>query len=225
MIFRPKTWFRNTIKARSGRGFDDINQPIGSVLSISAIGDNELRVIDGCEAVSGAFLEHTGDVAAAVIAGEFEQAFLHCPQAGESDIGVGGFKNLPHLVIVHDACGDLLVVMVQRLDVDADGPVAHGTSHCGAAMAHAEVDVGVSGQGRLAVGVIGELRQLVDAIFRHQCPMQQPVGRHAQAPVALMAVTQGLLPPLGADSGQRLLQVKIIDMIVDVDHFFSSNWM
>ena len=54
-----------------------------------AAGDDELRVIDESEAVIRAVLKHAGDVTATVVTGEFEKAFFHCPQAGESGIGVG----------------------------------------------------------------------------------------------------------------------------------------
>ena len=47
--------------------------------------------------------------------------------------------------------------------------------------------------------------------------LQQAVGGQTQALVTLLPVAQGVLPPLRADRGKRLLQVKSVNMVVDVD--------
>lgn len=122
-----------------------------------------------------------------------------------------------HLAVIHDVTGYLLVILVNRLDVDADGMIAHSAGHGQAAVTQAEVDVGAPLQRRLATRVVDELWQLPDAVLLFQRLLQQAVGGKAQALVALVAVAQGILPPLLTDREQRLLQVKVVDMFVDVN--------
>jgi hypothetical protein len=86
-------------------------------------------------------------------------------------------------------------------------------------VAQAEVDVGMPLQQRLAFVSISENGRLIDAVFQHQGALQQAVGGNAQALVALLPVAQGVFTPLRADRRQRLLQVKTVDMVVDVGQF------
>ena len=122
-----------------------------------------------------------------------------------------------HLAVIHDLTGYVHVILVKRLDVDADGMVAHSAGHGQAAVTQAEVDVGAPLQRWLAAGVVDELGQLMDTVLDVKGSLQQAVGGKAQALVALVAVAQGILPPLLTDREQRLLQVKVVDMFVDVN--------
>ena len=115
--------------------------------------------------------------------------------------------------------GYLWAVMVHCLDVDTDGMVTNGHGHGLVAVAQAEVDVMMSLQQRLALISIGENGRLVDAVFLEQSMLQQAVGGQTQALVTLLPVAQGVFAPLGADRRQRLLQVKTVDMVVDVGQF------
>ena len=128
-------------------------------------------------------------------------------------------------MVIHHTGGDFLVVGVDGLDVDADGPVIQHTCRSLMAVAQAEVDVWPVGEHGLAVGAINQDGRLVDAVFSLQGVVQQSIGCHTQPLVALVTVSQGLLTSLGAHLGQGLLQVKVHDLVVDVDHFFSSNLM
>lgn len=58
-----------------------------------------------------------------------------------------------------------------------------------------------------------------------QGTMQEPIGCNTEALIVLMAVAQGIFPPLRTYLIEGLLQVKVHDMVIDVDHFcYGSNY-
>lgn len=198
--------------------------------------DGELGVNDCCETAMGGLIEHVEDVdvATGVLAGfggrrscEFVETLLHGPEAREGYLGTSRSEYFLQFALVHHTPSDVLAVMGKRLHIDADGAVAEGASNGLVAMTYRKVYSVwcMVYEGGLAVGGIGELGEVSDAVFLLQSALQQAIGRHTQTLVNFLTVTQGLLPPLGTDRSQRLLQIKVPYALVDVDHFLSSNWM
>lgn len=191
--------------------------------SLLADGADVAGVDDGAEMAERGAHKQVRRVAIGVISSDFIETFFHGPQAGKGDVGAGRSLNLMHLVWVHHAPGDLDVVVVKRFNVDADGVVTHSHGHRLVAVAQAKVYAGMSSKQWLTLAVIGENGRLVDAVFQQQGTLQQAVSGQAQALVPLLAVAQGIVTPLLAHCCQCLPQVKIVDMVVDVDHCFNSK--
>ena len=55
--------------------------------------------------------------------------------------------------------------------------------------------------------------------------LQQPIGCDAEPLVTLLPVTQGMLASLLTNGCQCLLQVKIPNMVININHDFNWNWM
>ena len=56
--------------------------------------------------------------------------------------------------------------------------------------------------------------------------MQETKGCNTKALIALIAVAQGIFPPLRTYLLEGLLQVKVHDMVIHINHaFFKSNLM
>lgn len=59
-----------------------------------------------------------------------------------------------------------------------------------------------------------------------QGTMQEPKSCNTEALIVLMAVAQGIFPPLRTYLIEGLLQVKVHDMVIHINHaFFNSNLM
>ena len=133
--------------------------------SLLADGADVAGVDDGAEVAARGAHEQVRRVAIGIISSEFIETFLHGPQAGKGDLGLRRGLDFTQFVIVHHAAGDLGAVVVWRLDVDADGAIAHGTSHRCVAMAQAKVYAGMSSKQRFPLAVIDQNGSLVDAKF------------------------------------------------------------
>lgn len=127
-------------------------------MPLLADGDEVLGVVDGGEVIEGDVVEHGGNVAVVVIAGEFVKAFLHGPQPRKGHGRVGRRLDFEHFFLAHDLDRYLLAVVFKGLDIDAHRLVTHRTSHCIAAVAQAEVDVWMSVKQWFAVRIVSELR-------------------------------------------------------------------
>ena len=92
-------------------------------------------------------------------------------------------------------------VVLNRLDIDSHWMIAHGTSHRLMTVAQAKMNVGATLEHRFTVSAIVKHWSLIYAILEPQSPMQEPISRHTEALIALLAIPQGIFTPLRADLG------------------------
>ena len=129
---------------------------------------------------------------------EFQHSLLLRPQTGESDSGLLGRQNLRLLRLVHAMAHQALAQGAYRLDVESAGCRRQQTAHRLAAMAQAEVDVGIGGQCGLSVFVVQKFRCLADAVFLAEAAAQFHIGEYRLAAALEMPEAHGLAaPPLG----------------------------
>lgn len=96
--------------------------------------------------------------------GEFDEGFLHCPEADEGEIGMGRLLDLEKFFIAHGILGDGLIVFSDRFDIHTDGLIGDHTDSGFLAVTQVEENLGMTDDGRLVVFAVFEDGQCGNAI-------------------------------------------------------------
>ena len=172
------------------------------------------------------FKEEIGEVVVNTAAGEFDDGFFLCPEAGEGDLGVGSGGDEGEFLWGEDMTGEGLVVTADALDVDANGTGGNDAGKGGTTVGEVEMKPPSyppkGGRGKrqsgetalrerefgFAVGTEGEGGLLGDAVGFAEGLAEEEVGEGAFEASLAMLETEGFFASprrKGGEGGFQLL--------------------